>query len=264
MSDAVLLSVEDSVATLTLNRPDQMNILTPVASERMQEHLDALERRDDIRCVVVEGTGGAFCVGGDIERIKRHHDSGTPPHEIVEELEQGANEVIARLVGSSYPTVAKVDGPAVGAGANLAIGCDIVLASESASIGFGFNRIGLSVDTGTSYLLPRIVGVNKATELVFTGEVLDARQAEDIGLFNHVYSDDKFEAEVTGMVNRIASGPTVALGQSKRLIQDGFEKSLRRALCDEAAAQGITLSTDDHYEGLEAFLDDRDPEFEGE
>ena len=263
MSDAALLEVQGGVATLTVNEPDQMNALTPPVLKAMNEHLDTVEERDDVRCVVLEGTGRAFSAGGDIEGMKDRLDAGTPVHEAVEALKQGANETVARLITCTYPTVAKIDGPAVGAGANFAIGCDIVLANESARIGFGFNQVGLSVDTATSYLLPRLVGINKAKELVFTGEVLDAHEAEELGLFNHVYPNETFEDEVTAMVEKVASGPTVALSQSKQLLHDGFNEPLQRALRNEAAAHGVALDSDDHHEGIEAFLENREPEFEG-
>lgn len=263
MSDAVLLDVTDGVATITLNEPDRMNPLTGDISAGVEAHLDDLEERTDIRCVVVEGSGGAFSAGGDIQGMKERIDGDITLDESAQEVERGLSSMMVKLVECSYPTVAKVDGAAVGAGANLAIACDVVLASESAVIGFVFNQVGLSVDGGTSYLLPRTVGVNVAKELVFTGEICDAARAKDLGLFNHVYSDDEFEDEVAAMVQRIASGPTVAYRHAKRLIQDGLEKDLQKALKDEATAQGIVFSTDDHREGVEAFIEDRDPEFEG-
>jgi len=262
-SDAVLLDVEDGVATLTLNDPDRMNPVTGPISEGLEARLDEIERRDGVRCVVLEGAGPAFSAGGDIQGMKDRIESDTRLDESVDELDRGLGGTMAKLVDCTYPTVAKVDGPAVGAGANLAIGCDVVLASESASIGFVFRNVGLSVDGGTSYLLPRVVGVNKAKELVFTGEILGAAEAGDLGLFNHVYPDETFEEEVTEMVERIATGPTVALSRAKSVVQHGLDKPLERALADEAAAQGVVFDSDDHREGVEAFLEDRDPEFEG-
>jgi enoyl-CoA hydratase/carnithine racemase len=263
MSDVVLLDVENGVATLTLNEPDRMNPLTGPISEQLGQHLDDLEERDDVRCVVVEGAGPAFSAGGDIQGMKERQETGTSLDEGSQSIERNLGRTMIKLVRSSYPTVAKVDGHAVGAGANLAIACDVVLASESANIGFLFNQVGLSIDGGTSYLLPRVVGVNKAKELVFTGEVLGADEAEELGLFNHVYDDESFEDEVAAMVERIASGPTVAFRHAKRLIQDGLEKSLPRAIEDEATAQGVVFDTYDHGEGVDAFIEDRDPEFEG-
>jgi len=263
MSDAVLLDVEDGVATLTLNEPDRMNPLTRDIAEALEAHLDDLEEREGIRCVVLQGAGEAFSAGGDIERMQERIDSDRSLDTSAKEVERGLSGAIVKLVECSYPTVAKVDGAAVGAGANLAIACDVVLASESAVIGFVFNQVGLSVDAGTSYLLPRLVGTNVAKELVYTGEIVPAERAGDLGLFNHVYADDQFESEVASMVETIASGPTVAYRHAGRLVQNGLEKPLSRCLKDEATAQGIVFDTEDHAEGVAAFLEDREPAFEG-
>ena len=263
MSDTVLLDVEQEIATLTLNRPDRMNPLTgPIATE-LGDRLDDLEERDDVRCVVLEGNGPAFSAGGDIQGMQERLEADVTLDESRAQLERGLSGTMRSLVTCSYPTIAKVDGPAIGAGANLAIACDVILASETARIGFSFNQVGLSIDGGTSYLLPRIVGVNVAKELVFTGEICDAERAKGLGLFNHVYAEDAFEEQVAAMVQRIANGPTVAFGHAKRLLQDGVEKSLSKALQDEATAQGLVFDTHDHREGVEAFIEDRDPEFEG-
>lgn len=263
MSDAVLLEVEDGIATLTLNRPERMNPVTGPISDALRDRIDDIEEREDVRCVVLEGSGRAFSAGGDIQGMKERIESDLSLDQSVAKLERGLSDTMVSLVGCSYPTVAKVDGPAVGAGANLAIACDVVLASESASIGFTFNQVGLSVDGGTSYLLPRVVGVNVAKELVFTGEICDTGRAERLGLFNHVYDEAEFDDAVAAKAERIATGPTVAFRHTKRLLQDGLEKSLPRALEDEATAQGIVFDTHDHEEGVNAFLEDRDPEFEG-
>mgnify|MGYP000053041863 FL=1 len=264
MSDAVVLDVDETgVATLTLNRPDRMNPLTGPIADGLSARLADLEERDDVRCVVLEGAGTAFSGGGDVQDLRDNIESDASAGEVARQIEQGFGDAMARVAACPHPTVAKVDGPAVGAGATLAIACDVVLASESAVIGFVFSQVGLNVDGGTSYLLPRVVGRNTALELVLTGEVCDAERAADLGLFNHVYSEDDFETEVSAMVSRIASGPTVALRHSKRLIRDGLDKSLSEAIHDETLAQGVVFDTHDHEEGVRAFLEDREPEFEG-
>ncbi len=161
------------------------------------------------------------------------------------------------------PTIAKIDGPAVGAGANLAIACDIQVGSDRAKLGFVFRNVGLSVDSGTSYFLPRLVGENVAKELVYTGEILDAERANELGLLNHVYPGNEFDDRVRELAEQIATGPTVALRQTKHLLGSGLEKSLDAALHDEAVAQGLVFESDDHREGVEAFFEGREPEFEG-
>lgn len=262
--EAVSLDVADGVATITLDRPDRRNALSREVSAGIREALETIDAPGSgARCVVVEGAGDAFSAGGDIGAMREGIENDVPADERVRELERSTNETMARLVAFPLPTVAKVDGPAVGAGANLAIACDLQLASENASVGFVFRNVGLSVDVGTSYLLPRIVGENVAKELVFTGEILDAERAGELGLFNHVYPESEFDERADALIERIASGPTVALRHAKRLIGEGLEKSAERAMADEATAQGIVFDTADHEEGVRAFLEGREPEFEG-
>ena len=260
--DAVLVDVEDGIATVTLNEPDRRNALSTSIGEGLEAAMKTAEDRD-ARCLIVESEGDAFSAGGDIEGMLDGIENDVPLDDRVRELERTTSETMARLVTFPLPTVAKVDGTAFGAGANLALACDVQLASENAAIGFGFRNVGLSVDAGTSYLLPRVVGENVAKELVFTGEVLDADRALDLGLFNHVYPTEEFDDHVGAFVDRVASGPTVALRHSKRLLSEGTHKSVDRAMADEAAAQGIVFQSDDHEAGVRAFLDRRDPEFEG-
>jgi enoyl-CoA hydratase/carnithine racemase len=260
--DAVLLDVDDGVATITLNRPERRNALSAEISDGIQDAVDEIEG-GDARCVVITGAGGAFCAGGDVDRMREGFETDPPAHERAAALERSTSELILRLTGLPVPTVAKIDGPAVGAGANLAIACDVQVASASSVFGFVFRQVGLSVDAGTSYLLPRLVGENVAKELVFTGELFDAERAADLGVINHAYPDDEFEERADELVGRIADGPTVALGQAKKLLGSGLEKSLGQALRDEANAQGLVFGSRDHREGVEAFLADREPEFEG-
>lgn len=263
MSDAVELDVTDGVATLTLNQPDRRNALSRELTAEMRDHLAYVrDEVDDARAVVVEGSGGAFSAGGDIELMKERLDSDESLEDAVATLERTTSETLARLVEFPLPTIAKVDGPAVGVGGNLAIACDVQLATADAVIGFVFRQVGLSVDAGTSYLLPRVVGENTAKRLVFTGEIVGAERAQEMGLFTHVFDDD-YEEQAEEVVDRIASGPTVALKHAKRLIGEGLDKTIDQAITDEAVAQGIVFDTDDHREGVEAFLEDRDPEFQG-
>ncbi|WP_435180080.1 enoyl-CoA hydratase-related protein [Halorussus sp. AFM4] len=260
--DSVVLEIDDGVATVTLNEPDRRNALSTEISAGIRDALAEIDG-SDARSVVVEGAGGAFSAGGDIAAMRERLDSDVPVDERVRELERTTSETLARLTTFPLPTVAKVDGPAFGAGANLAIACDVQLASDEASIGFGFRQVGLCVDAGTSYLLPRVVGENVAKELVLTGELVDAERALDLGLFNHVYPADEFDDRVDEFVERVATGPTVALRHAKRLLGEGLDKSVQRAMSDEATAQGVVFETEDHAEGVAAFLADREPEFEG-
>ena len=264
LGEAVLLEVEDGVARVTLNQPDRRNALSAEIADGIVAALKEIEDAGtDVRCVVFEGAEGAFSAGGDIDRMVEGLESDVPADERVRRLERSTNAVIGRVANLSVPTVAAVDGPAVGAGANLAIACDVQLASERAVFGFVFRQVGLSIDSGTSYLLPRLVGENVAKELVLTGEIVDADRALEIGLVNHVYGESEFDDRVDEFVEKITSGPPIALRHANRLVGEGLEKSLEQAMTDEATAQGIVYETADHAEGVEAFFEDRDPEFEG-
>jgi enoyl-CoA hydratase/carnithine racemase len=263
--DAVLLNVEDGVATITLNRPEIRNALAREVSAGIIDAIDAIKEIEEsgARCVVLRGAGGAFCAGGDVNAMTDRLEGEVSLAEAERLIVRTTSRAIERVANCSLPTVAKVDGPAFGAGANLAIACDLTVASASSRIGFGFRQVGLAVDSGTSYLLPRRVGLNTAKELVFTGELLDAERATDLGVFNHAYPDGAFDERADVLVERIAAGPTVALRASKRLLDQGPESSLDEAISNEAAAQIAVFETHDHREGVSAFGEKRDPEFEG-
>ncbi|APX95866.1 enoyl-CoA hydratase/isomerase family protein [Natronorubrum daqingense] len=263
LGDAVLLDIEDDgPATITLNQPDRRNAFSSEIHDGFVAAFEEIEG-SDARCVVLQGAGGAFSAGGDVKRMVETLEEDIPADERARSLEQRVGEMMTALVNCPIPTIAAIDGPAVGAGANLAIGCDVQLASDRSVFGFVFRQVGLSVDAGTSYLLPRIVGENVAKELVLTGDIFGTDRAEELGLVNHVYAEDEFDENVDEFVEQIVSGPPVALRHANRLVGEGLDKSLEQALTDEAVAQGIVFDTDDHAEGVNAFLEERDPEFEG-
>jgi enoyl-CoA hydratase/carnithine racemase len=259
--DAVLLTIEAGVATVTLNRPDERNALSEPTAARLVERFETVAD-SDARCVVLRGAGSAFCAGGDVAAMVNGVDSDVPPTERVATVE-AVNDAVAAVHDCHLPVVAAVDGPAFGAGAGLALACDIQLASPDAKIGFGSRRLGLPVDAGVSYFLPRIVGPNKAKELLFTGELLEADRARELGIFTRLFEAGDFEAGVENLVATIAEGPTVALGQAKRLVDRGVASTFEKALEREAATQGLAVTTDDHAEGTAAFIEQREPDFSG-
>jgi enoyl-CoA hydratase/carnithine racemase len=261
--EAVLLDVDDDgVATLTLNRPDNRNALSEPVSSGIVERLDELEG-GDARCLVVTGSGGNFSAGGDVNAMMELMSDVAPLHEAVRRIQYQTSRAIRRVHEFYLPTVAKIDGFAYGAGANLALACDLQVMSEDANISFGFRQVGLGVDTGTSYFLPRAVGSNTAKELVFTGENVGAERAEDIGLVNRVFPEETFDEDVAEFVDTIASGPTVGLRASKQALNRGFERSIDDAMAFEAAGQAAVFESEDHVEGATAFMEKRSPEFEG-
>lgn len=260
-SDLVLLDLSDGVARVTLNRPDARNALSTAASDQLVAAFETIAD-SDTRCVVLEGAGPAFCAGGDVQAMLDAIDGDVSPAERVHVVIRSVNRAVRSVYECEVPTVARLDGPAFGAGAGLAIACDLQLASPAAKISFGFRRVGLALDSGVSFLLPRLVGLNRAKELVFTGELVDADRAREIGLFTRVFETDSFEAGVENVVETIASGPTVALTASKRLLNEQPD-SFEAATAAESMAQGVAFSTADHEEGAAAFVDGREPEFDG-
>jgi 2-(1,2-epoxy-1,2-dihydrophenyl)acetyl-CoA isomerase len=266
MSEDLVLSEHDTdsgIVTITLNDPERNNPFSRGLVEQLQEELDRAFEIEP-RCLVLEGAGPAFSAGGDVDLMKETIEGEQTPHERVRGI-RSQDPAMRDLKNFPAPTVAKVDGAAAGAGANLAIACDLVLASERASIGFAFRNVGLNVDGGTSGLLPHIVGEKVAKELTFTGEQIDAQRAKDLNLFNRVYSAEKFDDRADAFIEEhLASGPTVALQYTKKLIDGGFEKSFEQAQEDEAIYQAACVDTHDHREGVRGFLEKRDVEFEGE
>jgi enoyl-CoA hydratase/carnithine racemase len=259
----VLVDVTEGVATLTLNRPDNRNALTEEMSSAIVDALDELEASQEARCLVLTGGGGAFCAGGDVNAMAERMAGAVSLHEAVRKIQDETSRALERVTNFYLPTVAKIEGFAYGAGANLALACDVQLMSEEAFVSFGFRQVGLGVDTGSSYFLPRAVGANTAKELVFTGENVGAERAVDIGLVNHAYPAEAFEERVAEFVATIAEGPTVGLRASKQAMARGFERSLADAMAFEAAAQAAVFESEDHTEGATAFMEKRDPEFEG-
>lgn len=261
-SDVVSVERSSGIARVTLRDPDRRNALSVEMADGIIEAFDALAGTDT-RCVVIRGAGPAFSAGGDVAAMIERAETDQPLDESVRHVIHNTGGCVRRVYESEFPTVAAIDGPAFGAGAALAIACDVQLASTDAEIGFGFRNVGLAVDSGVSYLLPRLVGANRAAELVFTGELLDAERAAAMGLLNHVYESDVFEDRVETFVGRIADGPSVALRTSKRLLRT-THASMREAVEHEASAQAAVFDSADHAEGVAAFRDDRQPEFSGE
>ncbi|PSQ43610.1 enoyl-CoA hydratase [Halobacteriales archaeon SW_7_68_16] len=255
----------EGVAYVTLAYPELRNTLTADVAEGLVDAMRGVGG-SDARCVHLAAEGPAFCAGGDVnamvEGVEAAEKGGRDPEQAREAVVRTASAVTA-VATCDVPTVAALEGPAYGAGAALALAADVVLASEEAGISFGFRPLGLAVDSGTSYFLPRVVGESTAKELVFTGEMVEADRAADLGLFNRVFSADSFEDEVASFVESVATGPTAALSASKRLIEAGGRRSLPDAVRAESDAQVEMATTEDHAEGVRAFVAERDPEFEG-
>lgn len=254
MPDVLLIDDRDGVRTLTLNRPDRKNALDAQLWVELADALRATKRDRDVRALVITGAGGAFCSGADIGTGENIH-----PRYKLDRL----TDVALALHELAMPTVAKVTGVAVGAGWNLALGCDLVVATPESRFCQIFSKRGLSVDLGGSWLLPKIVGLQQAKRLVLLADMIDADEAHRLGLVTWVKAADEIGAFVDDLAGRLAAGPPFALAQSKALLNDGANATLQQALANEARAQPGNFATADSGEAYAAFAAKRDPEFNG-
>jgi enoyl-CoA hydratase/carnithine racemase len=251
----LLTSDRDGVRTLTLNRPERKNALNAQLWVELADALRAAKRDHDLRALVLTGAGGAFCSGADIGVPEDVH-----PRYKLDRL----TDVALTLHELAVPTIAKVTGIAVGAGWNLALGCDLVVATPESRFCQIFAKRGLSVDLGGSWLLPKLVGLQQAKRLVLLADMIDAEEAHALGLVTWVKPADEVDAFVDELAGRLAAGPPYALAQSKALLNDGANATLREALANEARAQPGNFATADSREAYAAFAAKRDAEFTGE
>ena len=260
MSDAVRYDVRDGVAYVVMNRPDAMNAADTAMREGLRSALDRATDDPDVRAVLLTGEGRAFCVGQDLKELLPLYESGDPSFE---QIVDGFNEVAVALAELPKPTVAAVNGPAAGAGASLAFGCDFRWVADSASFSMAFSKIGLVPDTGASWLLPRLIGAAKAMEMLMLSEPVKADEALRIGLANRVLPATSLLAEASAFATSLAAGPTVAYGYIKRLVAYGHDVPLRDSLALERDLQDAAGRTDDHANAVKAFLAKEPPTFRG-
>ncbi len=255
----ILTACADGVATLTLNRPEVRNALDMTMRRDLEAALAQLDQDAGVRVLLVRGAGDHFCAGGDVKFMRDNPMTAAEGQSRVEAI----NRVILALGRFRTPTIAMVDGAAAGAGCNLALACDLVVASDRARFGEVFARIGLIPDAGGTYFLPRRVGLARAKELVFTADIIDAREAERIGLINRVVPAGNLESETYALARRIADGPPQVLAAAKALLDRAPGLDLESALHWEALTQGSMIASADHREGVRAFFEKRPPRFTG-
>lgn len=263
MSQTILTSFDAGVFTITLNRPEKLNAFADDMRDRLLEALDDAARRPGVRVVVLTGAGRAFCSGGDVGHMLALRSRPDGEDDIRALLEAGSRAV-ACLAALPVPTIAAVNGVAAGAGANLAIACDLRIASDEARFGETFVKIGLQPDWGGTHHLPRLVGLAKALELAWTGELIDAREALRIGLVNRVVPHADFPEAVRVLARELAAAPQNAVRAIKRTMRAGAGASLDEAFALEAEAQITLWRSADVTEGLTAFAERRAPSFTGE
>ena len=253
--DPVLLSDDsDGVRTLTLNRPYRKNAINPDLWIALRDALNLAGRDRSVRALVITGAGGSFCSGADISVPDDTH----PKYRL-----QRLTDVALALHELPIPTVAKITGVAVGAGWNLALGCDLVVATPESKFSQIFSKRGLSIDLGGSWLLPKLVGLQQAKRLALLAETIDAAEAQALNLVTWVVSAAEIDGFVKDLAARLAAGPPIALAQTKALLNEGADRTLRDALANEARAQGVNFATADAAAAYAAFAERREPSFTG-
>jgi len=246
----------NGVVTLTLNRPEKKNAMNAAMFNELLAVFREVDASTSDRVLVITGAGDAFCSGADLG------DRGADTRHSLARLHWVADIALA-LHRIPKPVIAKVNGVAVGAGMNLALGCDLIVASENARFSEIFARRGLSIDFGGSWLLPRLIGMHRAKELAFFADIISAKEAAELGLVNRVLPASQLDAFVAEWADRLAAGPPLALSMTKRLLTNSFTMTMDEALEAEGMAQSVNTATEDTAETIRAFLDKREPRFKG-
>lgn len=254
----VLFEVVNNVGIVTLNRPEKLNSFNREMALSMQEYLDACQARD-VRAVYITGAGKAFSAGQDLAEVS---DPEGPGMTVI--LSEHYNPIVRRIRKLEKPVVAAVNGVAAGAGANIALCCDIVVAAQSASFIQAFSKIGLIPDSGGTHTLPRLIGWQKASALMMLGEKVPAQEAERIGMIYKVFADEGFQKASMDLAEYLATMPTRGLAYIKQVLTMSFTTTFEEQLQDEDVFQQKAAQTNDYKEGVQAFLEKRQPKFRGE
>ncbi len=261
----IVVEVQDHLATVTLNRPQKLNAYTSLMGEELTHAYETLGQRDDIRVIIMTGAGRGFCSGADVGAVFQKN---------LDEQQQGsptrATGIVHTRTGLHYalyncakPTIAAINGPAVGIGLTLTLLQDIRLMAEEASLGAIFARMGLMPELGSTFMLPRLIGLAKALELTYTARILKAKEAFEIGLVNHVAPGEGLIAAARDMASQIAALPPLALAVSKRALHQGAENDFDAAVQTETFGLDYLFKTQDHKEAVSAFLEKRPAKFQG-
>lgn len=259
MSESLLYAVTDQVAQITFNRPKAYNSFSRAMSNELQKTLKQAGQNEEVRAILITGKGKAFSAGQDLKEVMDQDKH--PGFEKI--LEDGYNPIIKLIRSLKKPIIAAVNGVAAGAGANIALACDIAIASENASFIQAFSKIGLIPDSGGTYFLPRLIGFQKASALMMLGNKVSAQEAERIGLIYQYYPEDEFEEKSIQLAEKLAKLPTKALGQTKALLNQTFENKLDEQLQAESDHQIQAAQSEDYKEGVQAFEEKREPKFKG-
>ncbi|MCB0358542.1 MAG: 2-(1,2-epoxy-1,2-dihydrophenyl)acetyl-CoA isomerase [Bdellovibrionales bacterium] len=260
--NSIRYQVTDQVALLTLNRPEVLNSFHREMASEVQAALEDIRDNEEVRAVLLTGEGRGFCAGQDLDAVVPK--DGAPQPRLGDIVRDCYNPIVSAIRTIEKPFVAAVNGVAAGAGANLAFACDLVLASDRASFIQSFVHVGLIPDTGGTYFLPKLVGLQRANALAMLGEKLSAEDAQALGLVYRVIPAEELLSEAMALATKLASLPTVGIGLTKRAFNASFSNSLEHQLSLEEELQAAAGKTEDYQEGVSAFLEKRKPQFNGQ
>jgi len=264
MNQTALLEIDGAIATVTLNRPEVLNALNDRMVEALQDAVTRIGEDRAIRCVVVRGSGGGFMAGGDLRQFHHYLTTARETGEPFPINFDRAHDVIGRLRALPLPVLASVHGPVAGFGFSLMSACDLVIAAEDSFFTLAYCLIGTSPDGGSTFHLPRAVGIKRAMEIALLGDRFKAPEALAAGLINRIVATDDLAAETARLAARLAAGPTAALGRTKALVNASFSRELSDQLAAEAENFLACARGPDFFEGISAFLEKRKPEFRGQ
>jgi 2-(1,2-epoxy-1,2-dihydrophenyl)acetyl-CoA isomerase len=250
--------LKNNVLIITLNRPDKFNSFNREMALELQNELDNAENNELVRSIVLTGTGKAFCAGQDLAEAIDPNGPG-----IEKIVREHYNPIILKIRKIEKPIIAAVNGVAAGAGANIALACDIVIAAQSSTFIQAFSKIGLVPDSGGTFFLPRLIGFQNAAALMMLGDKVSATDAQSMGMIYKVFSDETFMDEVLKLADNLSKMPTKAIGYTKRLLNESMTNNLQEQLIQEGSLQVEAANSFDYKEGVNAFLEKRKPEFKG-
>lgn len=256
--DTILLTIENNIATITLNRPDKFNAFNRTMALALQNAIANCQTDNNVKAIVITGAGKAFSAGQDIAELV-----GEAKMEMNKILSEHYNPIVTAIKNCTKPIIAKVNGVAAGAGANIALCCDVVVATYSASFIQAFSKIGLIPDSGGTYTLPRLIGWQKASAIMLLGDKIIATEADTMGMIYKAYPDEVFDAECTNIATKLAQLPSVGLALTKQALQQSYTNSWQQQLQTEDTLQQQAAATYDYNEGITAFLEKRKPVFIG-
>lgn len=258
--ETVNLKIDQATATLTLNRPDVLNAMSYRLGADIRDALRVVHQNENLKLLVLTGAGKAFCAGADMDEILRVNTDAIQAEKAVRVF----MDCIAQIRFLDIPVIARINGDAYGGGALLALACDFKIAVDNVRFGLLFVRVGLTgADAGATYLIPRLVGLTRASEMLMLGEVIDAKQAYGLGMLSRITSAEDLDKEVNRFAEKILAGPTLAIKMTKRALAGSLEKDLSTELDFECYAQTLCIQSADAREGVQAFMEKRKPVFQG-